>query len=175
MPSGTSYKLGDVLKMYSGKTVEIHNTDAEGRLVLADCLHYATKLGVDATVDLATLTGACVIALGEEVAGLFTPDDKLAASLQGAATRASEQIWRMPLPESYKEKIKGEWGSIKNVGGPDGGAITAALVLAEFAGDRPWAHLDIAGPAFYDKAHGHLAAGGTGVMVRTLVEWITTP
>jgi leucyl aminopeptidase len=175
MPSGTSYKLGDVLKMYSGKTVEIHNTDAEGRLVLADCLHYATKLGIDAMVDLATLTGACVIALGEDVAGLFTPDDKLATSLQAAATRASEQVWRMPLPESYKEKIKGEWGSIKNVGGPDGGAITAALFLAEFAGDRPWAHLDIAGPAFYDKAHGHLAAGGTGVMVRTLVEWITTP
>jgi leucyl aminopeptidase len=175
MPSGTSYKLGDVLQMYSGKTVEIHNTDAEGRLVLADCLHYATKIGVDATVDLATLTGACVVALGEEVAGLFTPNDPLAAALQAAATRASEQIWRMPLPDSYKEKIKGEWGSIKNVGGPDGGAITAALFLAEFAGDRPWAHLDIAGPAFHDKPHGHLAAGGTGVMVRTLVEWITTP
>jgi leucyl aminopeptidase len=121
MPSGTSYKLGDVLQMYSGKTVEIHNTDAEGRLVLADCLHYATKLGVDAMVDLATLTGACVIALGEDVAGLFTPDDKLAASLQAAATRASEQIWRMPLPDSYKEKIKGEWGSIKNVGGRTAG------------------------------------------------------
>jgi leucyl aminopeptidase len=175
MPSGTSYKLGDVLKMYSGKTVEIHNTDAEGRLVLADCLHYATTLGVDATVDLATLTGACVVALGEDVAGLFTPDDALATALAAAATRATEQIWRMPLPDSYKEKIKGEWGSIKNVGGPDGGAITAALFLAEFAGDKPWAHLDIAGPAFHDKSHGHLAAGGTGVMVRTLVEWITTP
>ena len=172
MNDGGSYKLGDVLTMYSGKTVEIHNTDAEGRLVLADCLAYADKLGADAIVDLATLTGACVVALGNDYVGLFTPDDDLAGQLLAAGDAAGEGIWRMPLPEHYKEQLKGEWGTIKNVGSGGGGAITAALFLKEFVDQTPWAHCDIAGSAFRDKAFRHVAPGASGAMVPTLVRWI---
>jgi len=172
MNDGASYKLGDVLTMYSGKTVEIHNTDAEGRLVLADCLTYADRLGGDAIVDLATLTGACVVALGNDYVGLFSPDDKLAGQLLAAGEAAGEPIWRMPLPEHYMEQLKGEWGTIKNVGNGGGGAITAALFLKEFVEKTPWAHCDIAGPAFRDKPFRHLAAGGSGAMVSSLVRWI---
>jgi len=172
--SGGAYKLGDVLTMHNGKTVEIHNTDAEGRLVLADCLSYASKLGVDAIVDLATLTGACVVALGDHYVGMFTQDDPLAESLSSGANDAGEQIWRMPLPSAYKELLKAEWGTIKNVGGRAGGAITAALFLSEFVDGPAWAHLDIAGPAFLDKGHKHIASGGTGTMVRTLTRWLTS-
>ncbi len=171
--SGGAYKLGDVLTMYNGKTVEIHNTDAEGRLVLADCLSYASKLDVDAIVDLATLTGACVVALGDHYVGMFTGNDDLAAGLAAGAEEAGEQVWRMPLPDAYKELLKADWGTIKNVGGRAGGAITAALFLSEFVEGPAWAHLDIAGPAFLDKGYKHIASGGTGTMVRTLSRWIT--
>ncbi len=172
MNDGGSYKLGDILTMMNGKTVEVHNTDAEGRLVLADCLSYADELGADAIIDLATLTGAAVVALGSDYTGLFTKDDDLAGKLLAAADTAGEGLWRMPLPDHYKEQLKAEWGTIKNVGGREGGAITAALFLSEFVEKTPWAHCDIAGPAFRDKAFRHLAAGGSGAMVPTLVRWI---
>ncbi len=172
MPSHTAYKLGDVLRMYNGKTVEIHNTDAEGRLLLADCLTYASRLGVDAVLDLATLTGACVIALGEYYSGLFTGNDALAGALLGRADESGEGLWRLPLAEVYREKLKADWGAMKNVGGREAGAITAALFLSEFVEGTPWAHLDIAGPAFLEKPFRHFAAGGTGAMVPTLTRWV---
>jgi len=172
MPSGTSYKLGDILKMYNGKQVEIHNTDAEGRLVLADCLSYATELKPDALVDLATLTGAAVVALGDWYSALYTRSDALAGTLAARAADAGEGVWRMPLPDLYKDKIKAEWGDIKNVGGRAGGSITAALFLSEFTTVEKWAHIDIAGPAFLDASLMHYASGGTGTMVRTLARWI---
>jgi len=170
--SGNAYKLGDILNMYSGKQVEIHNTDAEGRLVLADCLHYASQLGVDTIVDLATLTGAAVVALGNHYVAMFTKDDDLSNELRSSAAAAGENVWPMPLPEDYKSQLKAEWGDIKNVGGRAGGSITAALFLSEFVTDAKWCHLDIAGPAFLDKGYKHYAAGGTGSMVPTLARWV---
>jgi leucyl aminopeptidase len=172
MPSGNSYKLGDILRMYNGKRVEIHNTDAEGRLVLADCLGYASELKPDAVVDLATLTGAAVIALGDWYSAVYSRSDELASQLLGAAHAASEGAWRMPLPELYMEKLKAEWGDLKNVGGRAGGSITAALFLQEFVTVPKWAHIDIAGPAFLDAPLMHYVPGGTGTMVRSLVRWI---
>lgn len=172
MPSGDCYKLGDVLRMYNGKTVEIHNTDAEGRLLLADCLTFASRLGADAIVDLATLTGACVIALGDYYSGLFTANDALAGALLGRADEAGEGVWRLPLAEVYREKLKADWAAMKNVGGREAGAITAALFLSEFVENTPWAHVDIAGPAFFEKPFRHFAPGGTGAMVPTLTRWI---
>ena len=170
--NGNAYKLGDILDMYSGKKVEIHNTDAEGRLVLADCLHFASQLGVDAIVDLATLTGAAVVALGDHYVAMFTKDDELRQALSDSAEKAAENVWPMPLPEDYKSMLKAEWGDIKNVGGRAGGSITAALFLSEFVSGASWCHLDIAGPAFLEKGHKHLAPGGTGSMVPTLTRWI---
>ncbi|MCK6506718.1 leucyl aminopeptidase [Myxococcota bacterium] len=172
MNSGGAYKLGDILTMYNGKTVEIHNTDAEGRLVLADCLSYADKLGADAIVDLATLTGAAVIALGSDYSALYSDNEALAAQLLTASDAAGESLWRMPLPEHYKEQLKADWATLKNIGGREGGSITAALFLKEFVEKTPWAHCDIAGPAFREKAFRHLAAGASGVMVPSLVRWI---
>ena len=171
MLGGNAFKLGDVLSMYSGKTVEVHNTDAEGRLCLADCLALASELGVDAVVDVATLTGACVVALGTDYSGLFTGDDALASTLMGHAIEGGELLWRLPLPDSYKDLLKAEWGTIKNVGGRYAGASTAALFLSEFVDGPAWAHIDIAGPSFHDKTHQHWAPGGTGVMVSTLTRW----
>ncbi len=170
--SGNAYKLGDILDMYSGKKVEIHNTDAEGRLVLADCLHYASQLGVDTIIDLATLTGAAVVALGDHFVAMYTDDNGLSDDLLGSADDAGEQIWRMPLPQDYKSQLKAEWGDIKNIGGRAGGSITAALFLSEFVSVDSWCHLDIAGPAFLDRGYQHFAPGGTGVMVPTLARWI---
>lgn len=175
MISGNAYKLGDILEMYSGKKVEIHNTDAEGRLVLADCLHFASQLGVDSIVDLATLTGAAVVALGDHYVAMFTKDGELRQALSDSADKAAENVWPMPMPEDYKSMLKAEWGDIKNVGGRAGGSITAALFLSEFVSCDSWCHLDIAGPAFLDKGHKghkHLAPGGTGSMVPTLARWI---
>jgi len=171
--SGNAYKLGDILDMYSGKKVEIHNTDAEGRLVLADCLTYASKLDVDTIVDLATLTGAAVVALGDHYVAMFTKDGDLSSDLLSSAAEAGEDMWPMPLPEHYKAQLKAEWGEIKNVGGRAGGCITAALFLSEFVDGPKWAHIDIAGPAFLDKGFRHFAPGGTGSMVPTLARWVT--
>ena len=172
MCAANSYKLGDILTMHNGKTVEIHNTDAEGRLVLADCLSYGSALGVDYMVDLATLTGACVVALGNHYSGLFSNEDELCAQLQKSANNTGEGIWRMPLPDLYKPMLKAEWGDMKNVGGSAAGSITAALFLSEFVSDTKWAHVDIAGSAFYDSPFHHFEKGGTGAMLETLCDWI---
>jgi len=173
MVSGNSYKLGDVLRYRNGVNVEIHNTDAEGRLVLADCLISASQVeGVTHILDFATLTGACVVAIGPDFTGLFTDDDALASGLADAATDAGEGLWRLPLHARYKELLKAEWGQIKNVGGRDAGATTAALFLQHFVDGPSWAHLDIAGSAFQDKAVGPYTSGGTGQMVRTVTSWL---
>lgn len=173
MISGNSYKLGDVLTARSGKTIEIHNTDAEGRLVLADALNVALDERPSHIVDLATLTGACVVALGTDICGLMSNDQAWQARLEAAARRAGELLWPLPMHAHFAEQIQSKVADIKNVGeGRWGGAITAAKFLQEFVGTTPWAHLDIAGPAFYDSAKNFMDAGGTGVMVRTLVELI---
>lgn len=174
MVGGNSYKLGDILTYSNGVTVEIHNTDAEGRLVLADCLIEACKVsGVTDVVDLATLTGAIVVAIGPDYTGVFTSNDGLAADLNAAAAKNGELLWRMPLHDGYKPWMKGDWGQIKNISGrPDAGAVTAALFLSSFVEGKTWAHLDIAGSAFFDKASGAYAAGGTGQVMRTLVDWV---
>jgi leucyl aminopeptidase len=174
MISGNSYKLGDVLRYSNGVTVEVHNTDAEGRLVLGDCLIQACKVeGVTHVVDAATLTGAAVVALGDELTAVFTNDDSLAASLVDAAAHNGEGMWRLPLKQSYKRAIKATWGQIKNVGGRSGGAITAALFLEHFVTDKiRWAHLDIAAASWYDKPIEGYAAGATGQGVRALATWL---
>lgn len=171
MPSGTSYKLGDVLTARSGKTIEVHNTDAEGRLVLADVLDVALEIGAAKLVDLATLTGACVVALGNDVAGVMTNHQDWCNAVLRAAETVGERAWQLPMFPEYAEQIRGTVADIKNVGeGRWGGAITAAKLLEEFVGGKPWTHIDIAGPAFADKPKAWLDAGATGAMVRTLVE-----
>ncbi len=173
MNDGSAYKLGDILKYQNGVTVEIHNTDAEGRLVLADCLLRASDIpGVTHIVDAATLTGASVVALGGAFSGLFTADKELADELLAAASDNQEGLWQLPLHAPYKSDLKAQWGQIKNVGGREAGATTAALFLQHFVTGARWAHLDIAGPAFLDKPKGFYDAGGTGSMVRSLSTWI---
>jgi leucyl aminopeptidase len=168
MPSGTAIRLGDVLRGASGTTVEITNTDAEGRLVLADALHFARSLQPERIIDLATLTGACVVALGDPTAGLFANDHDLATDLLDSAEAAGESVWRLPLTRELRDGLKSEVADIKNTGGRSGGAVTAALFLREFIGDTPWAHLDIAGPAVTTQDDGIFKKGGTGVGVATL-------
>ena len=170
LPSGTALKPGDILKAMNGKTIEVVNTDAEGRLILADALSYAQKLGLSPLIDLATLTGACRIALGTLYSGVFSNDQDLADKVLKAAKRTGEKMWQMPISEEYKEQIKSEIADVKNIGNRYGGAITAALFLAEFAADTPWVHIDIAGTASSTKESGYIVKGATGVGVRTLVE-----
>ncbi len=170
LPSGTALKPGDVLKAMNGKTIEIISTDAEGRLILADALSYAQKLGLSPLIDLATLTGACRVALGTLYSGLFSNDQDLADRVLRAAERTGERMWQMPMPEEYKEQIKSEIANVKNTGNRYGGAITAALFLAEFVDSTPWVHIDIAGTALSNKESGYIVKGATGVGVRTLVE-----
>ena len=171
MLSGTSYKLGDVLKARSGKTIEVLNTDAEGRLVLADVLNVALDQNPSKLIDLATLTGACVVALGNDVAGMMTNHQSWCEAVQSAADGCGEPMWQLPMFPEYGEQIRSEVADIKNVGGGRwGGAITAAKFLEEFVGDKPWVHLDIAGPSFLDSAKPWIDAGGSGFGVRTLVE-----
>jgi leucyl aminopeptidase len=172
MPSGTAQRPGDIVRSRAGKTVEILNTDAEGRLVLGDVLSWAVDHAPSAIVDLATLTGAVIVALGPATTGLFSNDEGLAGELVEASKAAGEQLWRLPLPEHMKELIKSPIADLKNTGGPKGGSITAALFLREFVGDVPWAHLDIAGPSHLDKELGVDPRGGTGHGVRTLVELV---
>jgi leucyl aminopeptidase len=172
MPSGSAMKLGDVLTIRNGTTVEIHNTDAEGRLLLADGLALAVEEGVDAIVDIATLTGACLVALGQKVAGLMGNDDAWVGQVQAAADRADEAVWRLPLPPDYRKLLDSNVADLKNVGGPYGGALTAGLFLKEFVGDVPWAHLDIAGPMNSETDDGWLSKGGTAFGVRTFVELV---
>ncbi len=172
MISGHAMHPGDILKASNGKTIEVNNTDAEGRLTLADALVFADKLGLDAIVDLATLTGANIIALGDDIAGLYTPDDGVAAQLEKAAEISGEKIWRMPMEEKYFEGLKSGIADMKNTGPRPGGAITAALFLKQFVKETPWAHLDIAGPVWADKENGYNGSGATGYGVRTLVSWV---
>jgi leucyl aminopeptidase len=170
LPSGTALKPGDVLKASNGKTIEVINTDAEGRLILADALSYAQKLGLSSIIDLATLTGACRVALGTLYSGVFGNDQDLIDKILKAAEKSGERMWQMPMPEEYKEQNKSDIADVKNTGNRYGGAITAALFLAEFADNNSWVHIDIAGTAFSTKESGYIIKGATGVGVRTLVE-----
>ena len=170
MPGGSAFKLGDILTARNGVTIEVLNTDAEGRLVLADVLSYAVDAGVDRIIDLATLTGACVVALGEDVAGAFSNDQPWCDTLLAAAKTCGEDTWQLPMWDLYDDLIKGDVGDIKNTGGRWGGSITAAKFLQRFVGGKPWVHLDIAGPAFAGSNKPHREGGGTGCYVRTLVE-----
>jgi leucyl aminopeptidase len=171
MPSGTAYRPGDIVTAYDGTHIEVLNTDAEGRVVLGDALAYARKdLRAAAMIDLATLTGACGIALGEYAAGLWTNDDEFGAAVRGASERVGERLWPMPLFSEYDDQIKSDVAAIKNTGGRLGGACTGAAFLKAFAGDTPWAHLDIAFMSHRDRDQPHLARGATGFGVRTLVE-----
>lgn len=173
MPGGSAYKTGDVLRAMNGKTMEIINTDAEGRLILADALSYACRLKPDEIIDMATLTGACVVALGPDISACFTKDEKLRGRLLEAARKEGEKLWPMPVEDDYFDMIRSHIADVKNSGGRSAGAITAALFLQEFVEPGiPWAHLDIAGPALVDSEKIYRPTGGTGVMVRTLLRYL---
>ena len=172
MPDGKAQKPGDVQTAMSGKTIEIINTDAEGRLVLADGLTYAKQFGATHLIDAATLTGACVVALGMINAGAFSNDDAIYAKFDEALTLSGEKFWRLPLGEEYAELIKSEIGDIKNTGGRWGGASTAAEFLKVFAEETPWIHLDIAGVAWVEDSKPYIAKGPSGVGVRSILEWV---
>jgi leucyl aminopeptidase len=172
MPDGKAQKPGDVQTAMSGKTIEIINTDAEGRLVLADGLTYAKQLGATHLIDAATLTGACVVALGMINAGAFSNDDAIYDKFSAALATSGEKFWRLPLGDEYAEMIKSEIGDIKNTGGRWGGATTAAEFLKVFAEDTPWIHLDIAGMAWVEDSKPYIAKGPSGVGVRSILEWV---
>jgi leucyl aminopeptidase len=172
MPSGSSYKLGDVLRSLDGKTVEINNTDAEGRLTLADALTYGLRLKPDAVLDFATLTGACIVALGPHTAGVMGNDDALAGAFLAAGEQAGEELWRLPLPPRLAEQLKSEIADLKNTGERWGGALTAGLFLKEFVGKVPWVHVDIAGPSSASKEQGHVGKGGTGFGVVSILNYL---
>lgn len=168
-----SFKPGDVYTSYNGTTVEIGNTDAEGRLILADALAYAVRnLAPSRIVDVATLTGACVVALGDEVSGMMSNDNSLAHQLQKSGEHTFERVWNLPLYDEYREALRSEVADLKNVGGRAAGAILAGKFLQHFVGKTPWAHLDVAGPAFLDKEKRYLPKGGTGIPVRLLVHFL---
>jgi leucyl aminopeptidase len=172
MPDGKAQKPGDVQTAMSGKTIEIINTDAEGRLVLADGLAYARQLGATHLIDAATLTGACKVALGMVNAGAFSNDDETYGKFESALEVSGEKFWRLPLGEEYAEMIKSDIGDIKNTGGRWGGAITAAEFLKVFAEDTPWIHLDIAGMAWVEDSRPYIAKGPSGIAVRSILEWV---
>ncbi|MDP9388486.1 MAG: leucyl aminopeptidase, partial [Actinomycetota bacterium] len=174
MPGGAATKPGDVLEIRNGTTVEVLNTDAEGRLVLADALSLAAEQAPDAVIDLATLTGAQVVALGRRIAGLMGNDDALVERVRAAAEAAGEPAWPLPLPDDYRSHLDSEVADLKNIGkAGEAGTLVAGLFLREFVGDVPWAHLDIAGPARAESDEGYLTKGGTGTGVRTLLELLT--
>ena len=170
MPSGKATRPGDIIRSYAGKTIEIGNTDAEGRLILIDAISYVIKRYKPQTlIDLATLTGACVVALGDKIAGVFSNDDDLAAGIIRSGEKTYERCWRMPLPEDYKELLKSDFADMNNISSTrTGGAVTAALFLSEFAGDTRWAHIDLAGPAYLKTESAYCGPGGTGFGVRLL-------
>jgi leucyl aminopeptidase len=171
MLGGDATRPGDVLRTRNGKTVEVLNTDAEGRLILSDALSLASEAKPDAIVDLATLTGACMVALGQSIAGLMGNDDAWVDQVRGAADRAGERVWPLPLPADYRKQLDSPVADMKNIGGAYGGSLTAGLFLKEFVGDGiAWAHIDIAGPAFLEAEDGEHPKGGTGFGVRLLVE-----
>ncbi len=173
MPGPLAYKTRDVVKARNGKTIEVINTDAEGRLILADALSYASELKPDEIIDLATLTGAIVVALGDDISGVFTNNQGLADRLINAGHQTGEKVWQMPLEDDYKDMIRSDVADMKNTGGRYGGSITAALLLREFVSKGiSWAHIDIAGPALRDNQSGYRSAGGTGFIVRTMLRYL---
>jgi leucyl aminopeptidase len=172
MTGGKAMKLGDVLTMRNGKTVEVLNTDAEGRLILADALSYCIEQSPARVIDLATLTGACMVAVGTKIAGLFGNDDAFCQEFEKVARRTGERVWRLPLDDDFKDQLKSHVADLKNVGGKWGGASTAAKFLEQFVGATPWIHLDIAGPSWSDSDSAMRDAGGSGCFVRTLVAFI---
>jgi leucyl aminopeptidase len=169
LPSGSALKPGDVVRAMDGKTIEVVNTDAEGRLILADALCYARRLDCQRLVDVATLTGACVVALGSIRSGAFTNNQTWMDQMRSAAEAVGEKVWQMPMDGEYDEQIKSDVADVKNVGGRKAGAVTAAKFLARFVGETPWVHLDIAGTAQAEKEKGDTPKGATGVPVRTLI------
>jgi leucyl aminopeptidase len=170
LPGGRAFKPSDIIKMHSGKTVEVISTDAEGRMIVADALSYSLKYSPDAVIDLATLTGACVIALGLHSTGIIGSDQELIEKVKSAGERTGERVWELPSWEVYREQLKSDVADFKNVGGRDAGTITAALFLKEFVGDTPWIHMDIAGTAWVKKEHPYIPKGATGVGVRLVVD-----
>jgi len=175
MPSGNAYRPGDIVTAMNGKTIEVLNTDAEGRITLADALTYATREKPDAIIDLATLTGANVVGLGETISGLWTTDEKLKIALEAAAAATGERVASMPMPEEYQPLIESRVADLRNIATSKfGGSITAAMFLREFTDGVPWAHLDIAGPAYYSRPYfSYLGAGASGWGVRLLVQYLT--
>src|SRR5512136_1567727 len=172
LPGGSALKPGDVVKAMNGKTIEIISTDAEGRLILGDALSYAVKNGLSPVVDVATLTGAVRVALGDVTVGVFSNNEDFSKKVMVAAADAGERMWQMPMFEEYKEQYKSEVADLKNTGGRPGGAITSALFVGEFVSDAPWVHLDIAGTSLTSKEKGHTVKGATGVAVRSLVNLV---
>jgi len=172
MPSGTAYKPGDVLRAMSGKTIEVVNTDAEGRLILADAIAYARKLGATRIIDLATLTGAVSIALGTVNVGMMGNDQAFLDEVRESAREVGERFWQLPMDDEYRDLIKSDIADIKNSGGRYAGTITAAWFLKEFAESTPWVHLDIAGTAWENDRKPYIAKGPTGVAIRTLVNYV---
>ena len=172
LPSGKAYKPGDILKSLSGRTIEVITTDAEGRLILADALTYALRYKPAAVIDLATLTGACIVALGDHVIGMLGTDEALKAGIREAADATGERVWELPLWEDYDEQIRSDIADFKNSGGRAGGAITAAAFLRKFVEDVPWVHLDIAGPSWLSKDRPYIPKGASGVGVRLLVRFL---
>ncbi|MEE9912535.1 MAG: leucyl aminopeptidase [Deltaproteobacteria bacterium] len=172
MSGGGALKPGDILRSFSGQTIEVLNTDAEGRLILADALSYACRYKPAAIIDVATLTGACIVALGEDVIGMLGTDDQMKKEISQAAQATGELVWELPLWEHYFEMIKSDIADYKNTGGRLAGAITAAAFLSKFAGDCPWVHLDIAGPAWVTKGKSYIPKGASGVTVRLLIEYL---
>jgi len=172
LPSGTSYRPGDIVTTFGGKTVEVQNTDAEGRMILCDALGYAVKQNCDVLIDIATLTGACRVALGNYMAGLMSNNDRLSKQLQQASDESGEKVWPMPSGDEYAEEIKSKIADLKNIGSKFGGACTAAAFLRQFVADKKWAHLDIAGVEAFEKATAFTAEGSSGFGVRLLVTYL---
>jgi len=172
MPSGTSYRPGDIVTTFSGKTVEIQNTDAEGRMILCDAIAYAVKQNCDVIIDIATLTGACVVALGTYMAGLMTNDEQLGKDIEKAAQTSGEKVWPMPCGDEYADEMKSKIADLKNIGSKWGGACTAAAFLRQFTGEKKWAHLDIAGVDCIEKPTGQAAEGASAFGVRLLTTYL---
>jgi leucyl aminopeptidase len=174
MPGGKAQKPGDVVKAFNGKTIEVLNTDAEGRLVLSDALSYACSKKPDVVIDIATLTGACVVALGHRVSAILSNNSALVNALQVAGEKSGEKFWELPLEKDYQPDVKSKIADLQNIGKRRGeaGTIIGGLFLQEFVDDRPWAHLDIAGPSWTDSDQPYCPTGGTGHPVRTLLHYI---
>jgi leucyl aminopeptidase len=172
LPSGKAYKPGDVLKTLSGQTVEVISTDAEGRLILSDALAYSLRYQPKAIIDIATLTGACVIALGDYVIGLFGNDETLVKRVEEASTKTGEKVWRLPLWDEYFEYLKSDVADFRNVGTRSAGAIIGGIFLSKFVKETPWVHLDIAGPAWIEKDRPYTPKGGTGIGIRLVAQML---